>query len=67
MQQTDVACIARTVLPDGREGEVRVDRDADGALAVHARLADAGSAEDDAFARDVLSELRRLGALTRPQ
>jgi len=67
MQQTDVACIARTVLPDGREGEVRVDRDADGALAVHARLADAGSAQDDAFSRDVLSELRRLGALTRPQ
>jgi len=46
---------------------VRVDRDADGALSVHARLADAGSAQDDPFARDVLSELRRLGALTRPQ
>lgn len=67
MQQTDVACTARTVLPDGREGEVRVDRDAGGSLAAHARLADAGSAQDDAFARDVLAELRRLGALKRPQ
>lgn len=67
MQQTDVACMARTVLPDGREGEVRVDRNADGSLASRARLADAGSPQDDAFARDVLAELRRLGAVKRPR
>ncbi len=67
MQQTDVACVARTVLPDGREGEVRVERAADGSLAAHARLAAAGCAQDDAFARDVLAELRRLGAIRRPR
>jgi hypothetical protein len=67
VQQTDVACLARTVLPDGREGEVCVDRAADGALAVRARLAAAGSPQDEAFARDVLAELRRLGAIKRPQ
>jgi hypothetical protein len=67
VQQTDVACLARTVLPDGREGEVSVDRAADGSLAVRARLAAAGSSQDEAFARDVLAELRRLGAIKRPQ
>jgi hypothetical protein len=67
VQQTDVACLARTVLPDGREGEVRVDRTADGSLAARARLAEAGSPQDEAFARDVLAELRRLGAIKRPQ
>lgn len=67
MQQTDAACLARTVLPDGREGEVRVDRAADGALTAHVRLAGPGSPQDDAFARDVLAELRRLGAIKRPQ
>jgi hypothetical protein len=67
VQQTDVACLARTVLPDGREGEVRVDRAADGSLAARARLAEAGSPQDEAFARDVLAELRRLGAIKRPQ
>lgn len=67
MQQTDVACLARTVLPDGREGEVRVERTADGSLAAHARLAAAGSSQDEAFARDVLAELRRLGAIKRPR
>lgn len=67
VQQTDVACVARTVLPDGREGEVRVERNADGSLTAHARLAAAGSAQDEAFARDVAAELRRLGAIKRPR
>lgn len=66
MQQTDSACVARTVLPDGREGEVRVERAADGTVSARAVLAPAGSDQDDAFSRDVMGELRRLGAFHRP-
>lgn len=60
------AWVARTVMPDGREGTVRVERAPDGSLSVVSRLAGRPVPEDDAFARDVLAELRRLGAFPRP-
>jgi hypothetical protein len=53
-------------MPDGREGTVRVERAPDGSLSVVSRLAGRPVPEDDAFARDVLAELRRLGAFPRP-
>lgn len=66
--RTDNAVVGSTILADGQRGTVTAARDASGAISFRAQL---GTLPDDrrdrGFEQDAAKELRRLGAIPRPQ
>ena len=66
--RTENAVVATTILADGQRGTVIASRDALGAISFRARLGTlADDRRDRAFELDAAKELRRLGAIPRPQ
>lgn len=60
--------VGSTVLADGQRGSVVAERGAKGAIAIHAKLGTfADASRDRSFEEAVSAELRRLGAIRRPQ
>lgn len=67
-ERTDRTIVGSTVLPDGQRGTVIAERDPAGAITIAARLGPlADERRDRAFEQDAAKELRRLGAIRRPQ
>lgn len=66
--RTENAVVATTILADGQRGTVTAARDASGAISFRAQLGTfPDERRDRAFERDAGTELRRLGAISRPQ